>query len=101
VDAVVLVAVALLAVGVLAFVVLATLAHRNARHGLAGLTRQEVVVQTKDDRAIRGMLKAHYSQAVVLAQPRYLDEVQPVDLEGEVVVDRANISWLQVLRPEA
>jgi hypothetical protein len=100
VDAVVLVAVALLAVGVLVFAVLATLAHRNARHGLAGLTRQEVVVQLKDDRSIRGFLKAHYPGAVVIADPRYLDEVQPVDLEGDVIVDRANISWLQVLRPE-
>lgn len=66
------------------------------RRGLHKLVKQRVVVHTKDDRSIRGVLIGVYSDALALAHPEYLQEAQPEGLPGEAVVPQANVSWLQI-----
>lgn len=65
--------------------------------GIRRLRRRRVVVQTKDDRSIRGVLTSSYHDCVVLAQPEYLHEAKANELEGDAVILRENVSWLQVL----
>lgn len=65
--------------------------------GVRRLVRRRVVVHTKDDRSIRGVLTHNYRDCMVLAQPEYLHEAKPTELEGDAVILRDNIAWLQVL----
>lgn len=65
--------------------------------GLRRLRRRRVVVQTKDDRSIRGVLTENYRDCLVLSQAEYLHEAKANELEGDAVILRDNVSWLQVL----
>lgn len=65
--------------------------------GVRKLVRSRVVVHTRDDQSIRGILTASYRDCFVLAEPQYLGEAQPSDLEGRAVILRDNVAWLQVL----
>lgn len=64
------------------------------------LMRRRVVVHTKDDQSIRGVLTATHRDCFVLAQPEYLQQAQPEHLPGEVLVLRSNVSWIQILGGE-
>jgi hypothetical protein len=65
--------------------------------GIARLRRRRVVVHTKDEYSIKGVLAATYRDCLVIAEPEYLDAAQPANLKGRVVVPRANIAFLQVV----
>lgn len=65
--------------------------------GVRRLERRRVVIHTKDDRSIRGVLTKNYRDCLVLAQAEYLHEAKPTELEGDAVILRDNVSWLQVL----
>jgi hypothetical protein len=92
--ALILFAVAALAIaaGVVAFT------RRNGR-GARGLVGERVVLQTKDDRSLRGVLVGVYADCVAIGHFEYLEEANPVDLPGEATVLHSNLSWIHKLGP--
>jgi len=65
--------------------------------GLRRFRRHTVVIHTKDDRSLRGVLVDAYSDCFALAHAQYLEEATAVDLDGRAVVPRENVAWLQVV----
>ena len=66
------------------------------RGWLRRLERSRVIVHTKDDRSIRGVLVGVWPDCVVLSSAEYLaDTVTPLD--GDPVIPRENVAWLQRL----
>lgn len=69
------------------------------RRGLKRLRGERVVVQTRDDRSLKGVLVGVYTDALAVAHFAYLDEAQATDLPGEAVVRFDNLSWVHRLGP--
>jgi hypothetical protein len=75
----------------------------SLRRRLKRLEGERVVLQTKDDRSLRGVLVKVYHDvnwrptSLVLAHFEYLEEANPVDLPGEAVVLTDNLSWIHRL----
>jgi hypothetical protein len=59
--------------------------------------RRSVIVHTKDGKSIRGLLTQEFADGLVLALPEFLNETDPIDLGGELLVHASNISITQVL----
>jgi small nuclear ribonucleoprotein (snRNP)-like protein len=59
--------------------------------------REKVVVHTKDNRSIRGVLIEASKRELVLREAEYLQEGIPAKLEGEVGVPRSNVAFIQKL----
>lgn len=61
-------------------------------------TKSTVVLHTRDGQSIRGVLIRAYSDCVVLHHAAFLSpgggETQ---VDGEVILPRPNLSWLQVI----
>lgn len=70
------------------------------RSGVRRLVRSRVVVHTRDNRSLRGVLAASYRDCLRLVHAEYLEEAKPAELDGDVVVLRENISFVQVLGGE-
>lgn len=64
------------------------------------LTRRTVVVNTRDGQSLRGVLVAVYRDCIVLAHAVYLAGEGEVKADGEVVVPRETVGWLQVMPTE-
>jgi hypothetical protein len=88
---------AALAAGALTGVLVTWWANRD--RGLRGLVGERVVLQTKDDRSLRGVLVAEHRQCVAIGHFQYLEEANPVDLPGEATVLFENLSWIHKLGP--
>lgn len=84
------------AITVAAVVVAVAFALRS-RHGLHRLVGERVVVQTRDDRSLRGVLVAVYRDCVVVGHFEYLNEAQVAELPGEATVRFDNLSWVHKL----
>jgi hypothetical protein len=69
------------------------------RRGLRRLVGERVVLQTQDDRSLRGVLRGAYKDCVVIGHFEYLDEAQPAELPGEATVLLGNLSWIHRLGP--
>lgn len=69
------------------------------KSGLRQLYGERVVLQTKDDRSLQGIVVGVYNDSVALGHFRYLDEAQPADLPGEALVRFDNLSWSHKLGP--
>jgi hypothetical protein len=67
--------------------------------GLKRLKGERVVLQTKDDRSLRGILLDAFRDCVVIGHFEYLEEANPVDLPGEATVLVQNLSWIHKLGP--
>lgn len=67
--------------------------------GLRRLKGERVVLQTKDDRSLRGILLDVFRDCVVIGHFEYLEEANPVDLPGEATVLVQNLSWIHKLGP--
>lgn len=63
----------------------------------ADFVTRRVVIHTKDDRSVRGLLIGSHVDCFVLGVPEYLNEAQSVDVPGSVVVLKSNVSTIQVL----
>jgi small nuclear ribonucleoprotein (snRNP)-like protein len=61
------------------------------------LTRQRVIVHTRDDQSIRGVLKEVHPDCIVITAAQYLDKATTEDVSGTPVIPRENVAWLQVL----
>lgn len=65
-------------------------------NALRRFRRYRVVLHTKDDRSIRGVLSEVHRDCMVITEPEYLAEAaQP--LKGRAVIERSNVSWFQVI----
>lgn len=67
--------------------------------GLKRLRGERVVLQTKDDRSLKGVLLDTFPDCVVIGHFEYLEEANPVELPGEATVLHANLSWIHKLGP--
>lgn len=67
--------------------------------GVKRLRGERVVLQTKDDRSLRGVLLGVYRDCLVIGHFQYLGEADPVDLPGEATVLVENLSWVHRLGP--
>jgi small nuclear ribonucleoprotein (snRNP)-like protein len=64
----------------------------------ADLVRRRVIVHTRDGQSIRGALVGEYRDCLVLEAAEFLREAPAVeDIGGRAVIERKNVSWLQVL----
>jgi hypothetical protein len=72
---------------------------RRQRRGVRRLVGERVVLQTKDDRSLRGVLVGVYADCVAIGHFEYLEEANPVDLPGEATVLHSNLSWIHKLGP--
>jgi len=70
-----------------------------SRRGLKRLEGERVVLQTKDDRSLRGVLARVHADSVAVSNFEYLDEAKAQDLPGEALVLFDNLSWVHRLAP--
>ena len=71
----------------------------TAGRGIDRLEKRRVVVHTKDDQSIRGVLLAAHRDSLRLGSVEYLERAREEarGIPGEALVLRSNVSWLQVL----
>lgn len=63
------------------------------------VTFKTVVVHTTTGSSLRGVLKGVYADCVVLTSARYLYAEGFQDVDGEAIVPRPQVAWIQVLTP--
>lgn len=68
---------------------------RDTDRVLNHLARETVVLTMKDGRAFRGVLFATDARTVVLQQAFLLSQDAPVAIDGQLVIARGDISYLQ------
>jgi hypothetical protein len=61
------------------------------------LTAKTVVVHLTDDESLRGIVAGVYADCLVLRHAAYLGEKAIDRVDGEVVIPRERIAWLQNL----
>lgn len=61
------------------------------------LVASTVIVNLKTDKAFRGILWSQHRDLLVLRNAALLEHGQETDVDGEVVVERANIDFIQVV----
>lgn len=67
------------------------------RRTLNKLKGHRVVVQTRDDRSLRGILTEVGVDCLVVSQLEYLEEGKATELPGRAWVLDANVSWVHDL----
>lgn len=70
---------------------------RRDRAGLRGLVGERVVLQTRDDRSLRGVLTGVYADCLTVSHFEYLQEAAVAELPGEATVLHSNLSWVHKL----
>jgi hypothetical protein len=68
---------------------------------IASKARERVVCHLTDGQSLRGVLVAAHKDCVVLAHVEALADHVATPVDGEALVPRARLSWLQVLPAEA
>jgi small nuclear ribonucleoprotein (snRNP)-like protein len=66
------------------------------RRAYRDLVASNVIVSMKTDKAFRGVLWSEHRELLVLRNAVLLEHDQEVDVDGEVVIERANIDFIQV-----
>jgi hypothetical protein len=87
--------IALVALGAVLFVAVVALVVRV--WPWAPVVRKRVVVVTKEDRTIEGVLFARRGPLLVLRDAAVHHQGQRVPADGEVIVERSTVAWVQVL----
>lgn len=64
------------------------------------LVSRTVAVHLTDDESIQGVVAGVYSDCVVLRHAAYLSREAREKLDGDVVVPRERIAWIQTLKSE-
>lgn len=59
--------------------------------------RRRVLVALRSDKAIRGTLIAKRGPLLVLANAVLLEPGHELPMDGQVVIERSNVEWIQVL----
>lgn len=57
--------------------------------------RRKVLVHTRDNQTLEGVLEADAPDGLVLRAARFLEGDGQVPLAGEIFVPRENVAWLQ------
>jgi len=70
-----------------------------ARHWIDKLTRRNVVVHLTDGTSLSGVLLEVHGDCLVLTAARVLADDGSVAVDGETVIPRTRISWMQDLTP--
>ncbi len=65
------------------------------KRGIAALSRETVVLHTKDGQSFRGVVIGVHTDAIVLAHTTVLYEMGEEQLPNDVLIPRTNVSWLQ------
>lgn len=65
------------------------------------LTKRTLVIHTRDDKAIRGVLYAQHADRYTLREAVYLYGSGEQEVGGIVHVPVANIAWCQEIEPKA
>lgn len=69
---------------------------------LAELTLDTVVVHTTQGSSLKGNLRTVYTDCLVLTEARMLlDEGMSQQLNGEIVIPRERVHFMQTVQPEA
>lgn len=61
------------------------------------LTRRTLVVHMSDGVSVRGVLVNAYRDCLVLEHAAYLSGGEETRVDGEVILPRKNLSWIQVV----
>lgn len=61
------------------------------------ITHQTVIVHLENGQSLRGVLTGVFSDCIVMMHARYLSGDNELTVDGEVVVPRPNVGWLQVI----
>jgi hypothetical protein len=64
---------------------------------LRGVVKKSVVVHTVDGISVRGVLFGVYRDCIVLIHAEYLGRESAEKVDGEVVIPRRSVSWMQVI----
>lgn len=67
------------------------------RGRLKGLVGERVVLQTKDEKSLRGVLVGVHNDCVTISNVEYLHQGKADELPGEALVLLGNLSWLHRL----
>lgn len=69
----------------------------NRMRWIDRLIRRSVVAHTTNGMSVRGVLVGAYRDCIVLSHAAYLgsDSIEPLD--GEVVIPRERVAWMQIL----
>ncbi|MFA7265125.1 MAG: hypothetical protein WC054_02335 [Candidatus Nanopelagicales bacterium] len=70
-----------------------------ARKWIAQLTANRVAVHTVNGESLRGILLAVHGDCLVLTAAQILSEHGARPLDGDVVVPREQVAWIQQLPP--
>lgn len=70
------------------------------RRYITKLARETVVVHTTDRSSFRGVLMAVHKDCIVLVHARLLSTTGTEKIDGECVIPRDNVAWLQHLATE-
>lgn len=70
------------------------------RDFIASKTRRRVAVHLTDGSSLRGILAAVYPDCVALERAEALHDGGAAPIDGEALVPRDRLAWLQVLAPE-
>jgi len=60
-------------------------------------TKRTVIVNTKTQLAFRGVLWARRADYLVLRNAELIQPGGQTDIDGEIVIERANVDFLQVM----
>lgn len=63
---------------------------------ISQLVRRTVVVHLVDGQSLRGVMVGEYKDAIVLRHGEYLGRDGITTVDGEAVVPRERIGWIQV-----
>lgn len=66
---------------------------------LERITFKTVVVHTVNGSSLRGVLKGTYADCIVLTHARYLYADGYQDVDGEAIIPRPQVAWVQVMQP--
>ena len=69
------------------------------RHFLETMARETIVVNQPDGTSIRGVLIAVHRDCLVLAHARVLGAEADTPLDGQAVIERSKVAWIQRLSP--
>lgn len=67
------------------------------RRYIDSIARETVVVHHRDGTSMRGVLMAVHRDCIVLAHASVLGAEANTPIDGEAVIERAQVSWLQRL----
>lgn len=70
------------------------------RDFIASKTRERIAVHLDDGQSVRGVLTAVHRDCLVLEHAKALGDHVETPVDGEVLIPRARVAWIQALPAE-